>query len=330
MADWEERTEQEQKEKKEKKYVTRKEFYGCVVLLAAVIFAQSFSIKGQIQQAKDTISTTVSQQIHGVESSILGISDAVAQGVEDANNPISTGDLQITAVDMQAKKATIRMTATPREYQKGMTVRFVVSCNDGEEKLTVPAVMGEDRIFTAETELPFYDTIAATAYLQNGDTEYLRSIGSTPVASVVLPYFQGNWNGGITWTASANRLVFDGDMDVYVTAPEWQLQNSKAVDFSLQDAKAEIYLNDKLYRTLSAECTAEDETTTYCHCSLTGENKLVLERKDQGKIAFFVKVKDQNGIQYSYLLESGTWSGSEQGYDSTVYDMDDSERLTIE
>lgn len=331
MADWEERTEQEQKkEKKEKKYVTRRDFYGCVLLFAVVIFAQSISIKGQIQQARDTLNNAIYTEAGAIESSISGISDRVARGIEDANNPLSSGELQITTVDMQAKKATIRMTAVPREYQKGMTMRFVVSCNDGEEKLTVPATMGEDCIFTAETEIPFYDTIAAMAYLQNGDTEYLREVGSMPLADTVLPYFQGGWNGGVTWTAASNRLEFDGDIDVYATAPEWQLQNSKTVDFSLQDAKVEVYLNDKLYRTFSAECHAEDETTIYCHCSLSGEDKLVLEGKNSTKAEFFFKAKDKDGIQYSYLVESGTWGGSEQGYDSTVYDMKDSERLTIE
>lgn len=328
MADWEERTEQE--EKKEKKYVTRRDFYGCVLLFAVVLFAQSISIKGQIQQARDTLNNAIYTEAGVIESSISGISDRVARGIEDANNPLSSGELQITAVDMQAKKATIRMTAVPREYQKGMTMRFVVSCNDGAEKLTVPATMGEDYVFTAETEIPFYDTIAATAYLQNGDTEYLREVGSMPLADMVLPYFQGDWNGGITWTAASNRLEFDGDIDVYVTAPEWQLQNSKTVDFSLQDAKVEVYLNDKLYRTLPAECQTEDETTIYCHCSLSGEDKLILEGKNSGKTEFFFKAKDKDGIQYSYLVESGTWSGSEQGYDSKTYDMDDRVRRTFE
>lgn len=330
MADWEERAEQEQKEKKEKKYVTRRDFYGCVLLFAVVLFAQSISIKGQIQQARDTLNNVIYTEASSIESSISGISDRVARGIEDANHPLSSGELQITAVDMQAKKVTIRLTAVPKEYQKGMTMRFVVSCNDGEEKLFVPAAAGEDYIFTAETEIPFYDTIAVTAYLQNGDTEYLREIRSMPLADMVLPYFQGDWNGGITWTAASNRLEFDGDIDVYVTAPEWQLQNSKTVDFSLQDAKIEIYLNGKLYRTISAECHTEDEATIYCHCSLSGEDKLVLEGKESGEIAFFFKAKDKDGIQYSYLVESGTWSGSQQGYDSKTYDMDDSERRTIE
>lgn len=328
MADWEERTEQEQKEKKEKKYVTRRDFYGCVLLFAVVIFAQSISIKGQIQQARDNINNAIYTEANSIENSIGGISDRVARGIEDANNPISSGELQIAAVDMQKKKATIRMTAVPKEYQKGMTLRFIVSGNDGEEKQSVSAAMGEDCIFTAETEIPFYDTIAVTAYLQKGDTEYLREIDNIPVADMVLPYFQGSWNGSISWTEAGNRLELDGDIDVYATAPEWLLQNSKTVDFSLRDAKVEVYLNGKLYRTIPAECAAEDETTVYCHSSLSGEDKLVLEGKE-GKVEIFFKAKDKNGIQYSYLAESGTWNAAQHGYESVTRDIDDRERRTF-
>lgn len=333
MADWNDRNdgtdvnenaEQKlEKQPKEKKPLTRREFYVCFVLLVVLVFWQSMSIQDRIRQAENNTSNAVHQAEDRINSRIGNISDAVAQGVEDANNPIRSGSLEIAAVDMQAKKVTLRMTATPKEYQKGMMMRFIVSCNDGAEKLTVPAMMGDDRIFTAETEVPFYDTVLATAYLQKGDTEFIREIGSTPIADAVLPTFYGS----ITWTSSANQLVFDGDASVDITAPEW-MRYGKEKAFSLQDTKAEIYVNGKLYQTLPAEC--EMESTMECRyiCHLTEKNKIVL--KKAGNVEIFFKAKDQDGLEYSYLVEGGRWSGAQGGYDSTVFDMDDADRLTVQ
>ena len=333
MADWNDRNdgmdvnEKPEQKPKEKKYLTRREFYVCFVLLVVIVFWQSMSIKDRIRQAENNTSNAVHQAEDRINSRIGNISDAVAQGVEDANNPIRSGSLEIAAVDMQAKKVTLRMTAMPKEYQKGMTMRFIVSCNDGTEKLTVPATMGDDRIFTAEMEVPFYDTVLATAYLQKGDTEFIREIGSTPIADAVLPTFYGNWNGSITWTSSANQLVFDGDASVDITAPEW-MQYDKEKAFSLQDAKAEIYVNGKLCQTVPAECEMEDTMQCRYICHLTEKNKIVL--KKAGNVEIFFKAKDQDGLEYTYLVEGGRWSGAQQGYDSTVFDLDDADRLTVQ
>lgn len=337
MADWNDRNDEmdvnenveqkSEKKPKEKKYLTRREFYVCFVLLVVLVFWQSMSIQDRIGQAGNNTANAVHQAEDRINGRIGSISDAVAQGVEDANNPIRSGSLEIAAVDMQAKKVTLRMTATPKEYQKGMMMRFIVSCNDGAEKLTVPAMMGDDRIFTAEMEVPFYDTVLATAYLQKGDTEFIREIGSTPIADAVLPTFYGNWNGSITWTASTNQLVFEGDASVDITAPEW-MQYGDTENFSLQEERAEIYVNGKLYQTIPVEC--EMEGTMQCRyiCHLTEKNKIVL--KKAGNVEIFFKAKDQDGLEYTYLVEGGRWSGAQGGYDSTVFLMDEADKLTVQ
>lgn len=333
MADWNDRNdgmdvnEKPEQKPKEKKYLTRREFYVCFVLLVVIVFWQSMSIKERIQQAGNNTTNAVYQAEDRINSRIGSISDAVAQGVEDANNPIRSGSLEIAAVDMRAQKVTLRMTAMPKEYQKGMTMRFIVSCNDGAEKLTVPATMGDDRIFMAETEIPFYDTVLATAYLQKGDTEFIREIGSTPIADAVLPTFYGNWSGSITWTSSANQLVFEGDASVDITAPEW-MQYGDTEDFSLQEERAEVYVNGKLYQTLPVECEMKEPKACRYICHLTEKNKIVL--KNPGNVEIFFKAKDKDGLEYTYLVEGGRWSGEQQGYDPAVFDMDEAERLTVQ
>ena len=52
MADWDYRPEEEQKEEKEKKYVTRKEFRICFVILLAAIGFATFSINDSIRQSR--------------------------------------------------------------------------------------------------------------------------------------------------------------------------------------------------------------------------------------------------------------------------------------
>ena len=56
MSDWDYRPEEEQKKEKEKKYVTRKEFRICFVILLAAIGFATFSINNSIRQSRNEIS----------------------------------------------------------------------------------------------------------------------------------------------------------------------------------------------------------------------------------------------------------------------------------
>lgn len=327
MEEQDYRPEEEQEKKpKEKKYVTRREFRICFVILLLFVFFQSLSIKENIQQAQNNVSNVVYSAENNISNTINSIPRNIEQGIEDANNPIRESSMEIMDVDVKARTATVRMTAAPKEYVDGMTMKFMVSC-DGAEAMEVPAQAGNDRVFEAEMEVPFCGVVSASAHMRKGNTEYIRSVGSVDVENTVLPAFHGNWGGSVSWQANGDFVVFDGDIVVEAMTPEWLMQRDKGASFRLKDTKVEVYMDGKLEKTLPAILFSQDESVRSYQADFTGENKLSL--KNGKKIEFIFKAEDNNGLCYSYLAETGRWKQGD-GYESEVFEMDDHERLTIE
>ena len=318
--------EEQEKKTKEKKYVTRREFRICFVILLLFVFFQSLSIKEKIQQVQNNVSNAVYSAENNISNTINSIPRNIEQGIEDANNPIRESSMEIMDVDVKARTATIRMTAAPKEYVDGMTMKFMVSCDDGEA-VELPATVGNDRVFEAEMEVPFCGVVSASAHMRKGDTEYIRSVGSVYVESSVLPTFNGNWGGSVSWQANGDFVVFDGDIFVEAMTPEWLLNRDKGTSFRLKDAKVEAYIDGKLEKTIPAIKISDDEYVKSYTADFSGENKLNL--KNGKKIEFIFKAEDSNGLHYSYLAEAGKWKQGD-GYESEVFEMDESDRLTIE
>lgn len=329
MADWDYRPEEEQKEEKPKKYVTRKEFYICfIILLGALAFA-TFAIEDRINMAQNYVANQVYQTEDRISSTINSIPRNIEQGIEDANNPIRESNMEIVDVDLKGRTATIRMTASPKEYVDGMTMKFLVSC-DGAEAVEVPATAGNDRVFAAETEVPFCGVASATVHMKKGGTEHIQSVTGVNVENMVLPYFSGNRGGSVTWQASQDFVTFDGDIWVDVSTPEWLMNRDKGASFDLKDEKMEVYVNGKLHKTLPLEIVHEDEYTRSYLAYINGENKIKL--KNGKEIAFIFKAEDNNGLKYSYAVEKGTWDEN-NGYiaEEPAWSTDGADpRLTIE
>ncbi len=115
MADWDHRPEEEPKEEKEKKYVTRKEFRICFVLLLAAIGFAAFSVNNSIENMQNHVSNQIYQVGDSINNNISNIPRNIEQGIEDANNPIRESRMEIIDVDEKAKTATIHLTAAPKE-----------------------------------------------------------------------------------------------------------------------------------------------------------------------------------------------------------------------
>ena len=327
MADWDYRPEEEQKEEKPKKYVSRKEFYICfIVLLGALAFA-TFAMEDRMEQVQNHVSNQVYQMEERVNSTINSIPRNIEQGIEDANNPIRESNMEIVDVDAKAKTARIRMTAAPKEYVDGMTMKFLVTCDDAEA-MEVPAKAGSDRTFTAETEVPFCGVASATVHMRKGGTEYIRSVTGLNIENIVLPYFNGNWGGSVSWQASQDFVTFDGDITVDVSTPEWLMNKDKGASFQLKDEKIEVYIDGKLKKTMPAIRVSNDEYFREYLVSLTGENRIQL--KGGREIEFVFKAEDNNGLNYSYLVEKGNWHQGEGYENDAIWNMTDEERLTIE
>lgn len=318
--------EEQEKKPKEKKYVTRREFRICFVILLLFVFFQSLSIKENIQQMQNHVSNAVYSAENNISNNINSIPRNIEQGIEDANNPIRESSMEIVDVDVKARTALICMTAAPKEYVDGMTMKFMVSC-DGAEAVEVPAKAGNDRRFEAEMEVPFCGVVSASAHMRKGNTEYIRSVGSVDVENTVLPAFHGNWGGSVSWQENGDFVVFDGDIVVEAMTPEWLMQRDKGTSFRLKDTKVEVYMDGKLEKTLPAILFSQDEYVRSYQADFTGENKLSL--KNGKKIEFIFKAEDNNGLCYSYLAESGRWRQGD-GYESAVFEMDESDRLTVE
>ena len=327
MADWDYRPEEEQKEEKPKKYVSRKEFYICfIVLLGALAFA-TFAMEDRMEQVQNHVSNQVYQMEERVNSTINSIPRNIEQGIEDANNPIRESNMEIVDVDAKARTARIRMTAAPKEYVDGMTMKFLVTCDDAEA-MEVPAKAGSDRTFTAETEVPFCGVASATVHMRKGGTEYIQSVTGLNIENIVLPYFNGNWGGSVSWQASQDFVTFDGDITVDVSTPEWLMNKDKGASFQLKDEKIEVYIDGKLKKTMPAIRVSNDKYFREYLVSLTGENRIQL--KGGREIEFVFKAEDNNGLNYSYLVEKGNWHQGEGYENDAIWNMTDEERLTIE
>ena len=327
MADWDYRPEEEQKEEKPKKYVSRKEFYICfVILLGALAFA-TFAMEDRMEQVQNHVSNQVYQMEERVNSTINSIPRNIEQGIEDANNPIRESNMEIVDVDTKARTARIRMTAAPKEYVDGMTMKFLVTCDDAEA-MEVPAKAGSDRTFTAETEVPFCGVASATVHMRKGGTEYIQSVTGLNIENIVLPYFNGNWGGSVSWQASQDFVTFDGDITVDVSTPEWLMNKDKGASFQLKDEKIEVYIDGKLKKTMPAIRVSNDKYFREYLVSITGENRIQL--KGGREIEFVFKAEDNNGLNYSYLVEKGNWHQGEGYENDAIWNMTDEERLTIE
>lgn len=327
MADWDYRPEEEQKEEKPKKYVSRKEFYICfVILLGALAFA-TFAMEDRMEQVQNYVSNQVYQMEERVNSTINSIPRNIEQGIEDANNPIRESNMEIVDVDAKARTARIRMTAAPKEYVDGMTMKFLVTCDDAEA-MEVPAKAGSDRTFTAETEVPFCGVASATVHMRKGGTEYIQSVTGLNIENIVLPYFNGNWGGSVSWQESQDFVTFDGDITVDVSTPEWLMNKDEGASFQLKDEKIEVYIDGKLKKTMPAIRVSNDEYFREYLVSLTGENRIQL--KGGREIEFVFKAEDNNGLNYSYLVEKGNWHQGEGYENDAIWNMADEERLTIE
>lgn len=331
MADWYERQDDgEQKERKEKKYVTRKEFYICVVILLVAVFAQSISITDNIWDAKNNLQQAMQSSENRVMHQIDSIPRNIEQGIEDANNPLRESYLDIVAVDMKAQTATLRMRAYPKEYTEGMAVTFFLSC-DGAEAVAIPAAAGEDRVFTAEKTIPFCEMVSANVNLKKGDTETICSMGDMSIQGQVLPYFDGHWSGSRQWTNGQNFITFlQGSLIVDVMKPDWVMSQNKGKDWVFRNPAAEVWIEGKKVRDLSVQMLSEDEYM-YTYEAMLSENEEPLKLYEGETIQFIFRLEDSNGLKYRYIVEEGTYmQNGEYGETGHPVDAIAAGRLTIE
>lgn len=318
---------QDEKQEKKKQYpVTRRDFYGCVIILLIAIFLQGMHTRARISIENRHLENYIANRISSVESRIGDIPNSIETALLEADNPFRESSMEIVAADLKAKKVTLRMTAMPKEWKTGDTsLKFYLSC-DGGEKIAVDATAGADRSFTAEKEIPFCEVAAVTAILQRGDTEYPFDLGETSVAGAVYPFFSGDFYSTFTWTIGSGATV-GGDIYVEVQPSDWMMQKGK--DLTLKNPTVEIYVDGK--RVQKHKMQAEIDDVSLTRYTYTIEKAFKVKEGQHMEVYF--KAEDENGSNYTYLVDrSHVTNGDVQTEEAAVEAADSVQdgRLKVE
>lgn len=318
---------EEGKKVKEVKYVTRRTFFVCFAVLLAAIIWTGNSVKDEIQW----MSNNHSNQMTMLENEIEHIPSGIEYVLEQADYPFREVYINMTDVDIKAKEATVSLTAMPKEYKEGMKVIFYLSC-DESERIAVEGVADEDRTYHAEKVIPFCDVVTATAVLQRDGVEYLQNAGSQAINNEVLPEFIGHWSSVVsTVIGKQGTATMCGDVLMDVIVPGWMRRDDEYTRFKLSDAKAELYADGKLKKTIPMIKDSVDAI----HFSYIGhlEEKDAITLKDGQEVEILFKATDNYGAKYTYVLERGSWS-KQGGYmaEEPVSNADTrvGDRLTVE
>lgn len=131
---------QDEKQEKKKQYpVTRRDFYGCVIILLIAVFLQGMQTRALIRREAQNMNNRCQNIESQMWNSISNIQDGIASSLAEADNPLQESSVEIVAANLKEKKVTLRMTAMPKEWKTGDTsLQFYLSC-DGGEKIAVDA-----------------------------------------------------------------------------------------------------------------------------------------------------------------------------------------------
>ena len=265
---------QDEKQEKKKQYpVTRRDFYGCVIILLIAVFLQGMQTRALIRREAQNMNNRCQNIESQMWNSISNIQDGIASSLAEADNPLQESSVEIVAANLKEKKVTLRMTAMPKEWKTGDTsLQFYLSC-DGGEKIAVDAAAGADHSFTAEKEIPFCEVAAVTAILQRGDMEYPSDLGETGVSGAVYPFFSGDFYSTFTWTGGGSEASVSGNVEVEVQPSDWMMQKMQA----------------------------EVADTTFTRYTYTIEKAFKV--KEGQYIEVYFKAEDENGLKYTYLVD---------------------------
>lgn len=291
---------QDEKQEKKKQYpVTRRDFYGCVIILLIAIFLQGIQTRALIRREAQSMNNRCQNIESQMRNSISNIQDGIASSLAEADNPLQESSVEIVAANLKEKKVTLRMTAMPKEWKTGDTsLQFYLSC-DGGEKIAVDATAGEDHIFMAEKEIPFCEVAAVSATLQRGDMEYPSDLGETGVSGAVYPYFSGDFSWSCSWTDGGNEATVDGDITVEVQPSDWMMQEDKSL--TLKNPTIEIYVDGKRVQKHKVTDGVDEDDPYLTRYTYTIQK--AFQVKEGQYIEVYFKAEDENGLNYTYLVD---------------------------
>ncbi len=304
MEDW-----KEPKEKKEKKSGAWKAIHIGLLILLIAVFWQNMVLKDHIRSQFNMLSN----DIRNVEHQVSNISSSVRSAMEEQTRVLLNPNVSLADADLKNKTATLSLSGTPKEYQSGMTVTYLVSC-DGAEALAFPATEGTDRKFSTEAVIPFCDYAEITAVLKRGGTEYLESLGHMDINGQAIPYINGNHSGSVSWNANEDFARVDGKVFVTVQVPEMIISEQTENIFELNNVRTEIYIDEKLKMTIPMKKVTTD--SYFMDYEGMFAETLKLEHGQYIKSVF--KAEDNFGNQYAKLLDYARFTKAE-GFEQMEY-----------
>ena len=321
---------QEEKTKKEKHFVTRREFYICMVILLVVVFWQGNKISYQIQDKGNEIQNHLQSSL---SSQIGDIPNGIEMAMEEADYPLQEGSVTVVDADRKKKTAMIAIKAVPKTYKDGMTMTFFLAC-DGKESILIEAERKEDRSFVANKEIPLCQEVEVKAVIRQGDTEQIQLVDRIDgLQDSLYPSIHGNISYSIHY-GSKPTLSF-GECQVYFAPPEntaWLEEDTE--NFQLREAKAEVFCNGKHIEKIPLK-RVEDISYESQVYEGTGTKKFIPKEGDEITVIF--KGVARTGVQYQYILEKGHWSikensqGEFEGVAEDVYGtLAGEDRMTIQ
>lgn len=305
----EERKQQDLEKKKqaEDAFLTRRAFYLCVFVLLAVIFLQGMWIRRSIHIAEDRLQNQTVHQIELLRQQVERIPTGIEQALLESEKLFRESTTEIISADGKQRTACLRMQAMPKEYETGMAVSFLISC-DGAEALEVPATAGTDRRFTAEAAIPFCEEAAVTVRVERNGIEYIQELDHVNVTGEVLPSFSGNWVGSSSWNTRESFMTFAGELFVDISLSGWLAEQES---YDLKQEQVEVLIDGKQVKTFAAKQETEDPNYRSYVVSIREANQIRLEK---GKTLEFVFcAEDTNGLRYRYVVERGYWDATD-GY----------------
>ncbi len=121
-------------------------------------------------------------RIEAVNGNLTGQINAVSENVkEQLGEPVRIAadyTWELTAVDVNAMRATLHVTALPKAYKPDMTAVFTAAAR-GEEPVTAPGTLSGENLFSCDIEVPLNDEIRLSVGLTSGEiteSQFLETI----------------------------------------------------------------------------------------------------------------------------------------------------------
>lgn len=119
---------QDEKQEKKKQYpVTRRDFYGCVIILLIAVFLQGIQTRALIRREAQNMNNRCQNIESQMWNSISNIQDGIASSLAEADNPLQESSVEIVAANLKEKKVTLRMDGNAEGMENGGYLLAVLS-----------------------------------------------------------------------------------------------------------------------------------------------------------------------------------------------------------